>query len=136
MPNLTPNAAPPAKAAKKLARGCACGQAHFCATEVPRNIHACHCSWCQRETGTVFALNALSAADRVERSADRPEDIPTRSDSALGQHIHCCIHWRVAPSSTEGGAHPSRRLREEACGLLLHKVEQRGLFQTVPLALD
>jgi hypothetical protein len=29
--------------------------------------HACHCHWCQRETRTTHALNALYAADRVRR---------------------------------------------------------------------
>jgi hypothetical protein len=30
---------------------------------------ACHCRWCQRETGTAHALNALYEADRVGLAA-------------------------------------------------------------------
>jgi hypothetical protein len=31
----------------------------------PLFTHCCHCRWCQRETGSAFALNALIEADRV-----------------------------------------------------------------------
>jgi hypothetical protein len=34
-------------------------------------VHCCHCSWCQRETGSAFALNAMVEADRVELTAAR-----------------------------------------------------------------
>jgi hypothetical protein len=39
-------------------------------TGTPLIVHACHCRWCQRETGTANALNALYEADRVVHTAE------------------------------------------------------------------
>ena len=36
--------------------GCACGNIRYHLTGTPMITHACHCTWCQRETGTVHAL--------------------------------------------------------------------------------
>ncbi|MDZ4095973.1 MAG: GFA family protein, partial [Paracoccaceae bacterium] len=38
---------------------CTCGAIRYCLTEPPLFVHACHCTWCQRETGTAFAVNAM-----------------------------------------------------------------------------
>jgi hypothetical protein len=32
--------------------------------DAPLLVHCCHCRWCQRETGTAFALNALIESNR------------------------------------------------------------------------
>jgi hypothetical protein len=39
--------------------GCTCRQVRYRLTGTPLIVHACHCRWCQRETGTAHALNAL-----------------------------------------------------------------------------
>jgi hypothetical protein len=45
--------------------GCTCRQIRYRLTGTPPIVHACHCRWCQRETGTANALNALyEAAER------------------------------------------------------------------------
>mgnify|MGYP003332094269 CR=1 FL=1 len=46
--------------------GCTCRHVRYRMTGKPLFVHACHCTWCQRETGTAFALNAMIEADRVE----------------------------------------------------------------------
>jgi hypothetical protein len=33
--------------------------------KAPMFLHCCHCRWCQRETGTAFALNGLVEAQEV-----------------------------------------------------------------------
>jgi hypothetical protein len=45
--------------------GCTCRQVTNRLIGTPLIVHACHCRWCQRETGTAHALNALYEADRV-----------------------------------------------------------------------
>ena len=45
--------------------GCTCRQVRYRLIGTPLIVHACHCRWCQRETGTAHALNALYEADRV-----------------------------------------------------------------------
>jgi len=40
-----------------LEGGCTCRQVRYRMKGKPLFVHACHCTWCQRETGTVFATN-------------------------------------------------------------------------------
>jgi len=76
--------------------GCTCRQMRYRVSGPPLIVHACHCRWCQRETGTVHALNALYEADRVEHIAGEPEMVVTPSASGRGQRIARCPTCRVA----------------------------------------
>jgi hypothetical protein len=76
---------------------------------MPLIVHACHCRWCQRETGTAFALNALYEADRVAHLAGEPEVVPTPSESGKGQRIARCPSCRVAVWSNYPQAGPEVR---------------------------
>jgi hypothetical protein len=67
-------------------------------------VHACHCRWCQRDTGTAFAHNALYEADRVEHLAGEPEIVVTPSASGKGQRIARCPKCHVAVWSNYAGA--------------------------------
>jgi len=73
-------------------------------TSAPMFVHACHCRWCQRETGTAFALNAMIEADRVELLQGEPELVDTPSLSGRGQKIWRCPACRIAVWSNYGGA--------------------------------
>ena len=83
---------------------CTCGEIRFHLTDRPLFVHCCHCRWCQRETGTAFALNALIEADRVELRAGEPEVVVTPSNSGKGQKIARCPTCRIALWSNYGGA--------------------------------
>jgi hypothetical protein len=75
----------------------------------PLIVHACHCRWCQRETGTAFALNALYEADRVHHLGGEPELVATPSLSGKGQRIARCPTCRVAIWSNYPQAGPAVR---------------------------
>jgi hypothetical protein len=79
----------------------------YCLTDTPLFVHCCHCRWCQRETGSAFALNAMIEADRVRLLAGTPEPLPTPSASGRGQTIMRCPQCRVALWSHYAGAGPS-----------------------------
>jgi len=68
-------------------------------------VHCCHCTWCQRETGSAFALNALVEATRVELLAGRPEIVHTPSLSGRGTQIARCPGCMLALWSTY--SHPN-----------------------------
>jgi len=89
--------------------GCACQQVRYRLSGVPLIVHACHCRWCQRETGTAFALNALYEADRVTHLAAEPEIVLTPSQSGKGQPIARCPSCRVAVWSNYPQAGPAVR---------------------------
>ena len=69
----------------------------------PMFVHCCHCRWCQRETGTSFALNALIESDRVQLLQGEVEVIDTPSESGKGQRISRCPKCHVALWSNYGG---------------------------------
>ena len=79
-----------------LQGGCSCGQVRYQLDGAPIIVHACHCHWCQRETGTAFALNALIESDRVRLQQGKVETVPVPSHSGKGQRIVRCEHCHVA----------------------------------------
>ena len=84
--------------------GCTCGKVRYELTSAPLFVNCCHCRWCQRETGTAFALNAMIEADRVRVLQGVPEIVLTPSNSGKGQKIARCPACRIALWSNYGGA--------------------------------
>ena len=85
--------------------GCSCRHVRYRLTSRPMWVNACHCTWCQRETGSAFATNALIEADRVELTSEgAPEAVDTPSASGKGQKIWRCPRCRIAVWSNYAGA--------------------------------
>jgi hypothetical protein len=76
--------------------GCDCRAVRYRMHSAPLFVHCCHCRWCQRETGTAFALNALIEADRLSLITGQPELVATPSASGRGQVIARCPVCRIA----------------------------------------
>ena len=89
-----------------LEGGCDCGLIRYRMESAPLIVHCCHCRWCQRETGTAFALNALIETERVLLLESPPELIETPSQSGRGQKIARCPSCRLALWSHYAGAGP------------------------------
>jgi hypothetical protein len=85
-----------------LQGGCACGQARYRLAGAPMFVNCCHCTWCQRETGSAFVINALIERDRVELSGETLA-VVTPSQSGRGQIVHRCPACHVALWSHYGG---------------------------------
>jgi len=84
--------------------GCACGAIRYRLNREPMFVNCCHCTSCQTETGSAFAINALIEADQVETLKGAPEPVMTRSESGRGQQIWRCPDCKVALWSNYGGA--------------------------------
>ena len=84
--------------------GCTCGEVRYRLSRRPLFVHCCHCSWCQRETGASFALNALIEAEEVTVLKGKTETISTPSSSGRGQKIVRCANCRIALWSNYSGA--------------------------------
>jgi hypothetical protein len=89
--------------------GCTCRQVRYRLIGRPLIVHACHCRWCQRETGTAHALNALYEADRVVHTSGEPELVITPTASGRDQKIARCPTCRVAVWSNYPQAGPAVR---------------------------
>jgi hypothetical protein len=83
--------------------GCDCREVRYRLKSKPMWVNCCHCRWCQRESGSAFALNALIEADRVELTHGKPEVINTPSNSGKGQLIARCPTCKIALWSNYGG---------------------------------
>ena len=89
--------------------GCDCREVRYRIETSPLFVHCCHCKWCQRESGSAFALNAMIESDRVTLLSGTPEIVHTPSESGLGQDIARCSRCRIALWSTYAGAGPVLR---------------------------
>ena len=76
--------------------GCACGNVRFRMESRPLIVHCCHCSWCQRQNGSAFAVNALVEADRVHLLQGDVVDVEVPSPSGANQRIVRCSNCQVA----------------------------------------
>ena len=90
---------------------CSCGTVRFRMTSAPLFVHCCHCTDCQRQTGSAFVLNALIEADRVEILAGEPEPVTMPTESGLPHDIYRCPKCRIAVWSTYGGRTKIRFVR-------------------------
>lgn len=84
--------------------GCACGGVRYRMTSKPLFVHCCHCRWCQRETGSAFALNAMLETDRLDVLKGEPAAVMIPSESGRGQKIIRCPDCEVALWSHYSGA--------------------------------
>ena len=84
--------------------GCTCRHVRYRMITKPLFVHCCHCRWCQRETGSAFALNAMIEADRVQLLEGDVTVIDTPSNSGKGQRISRCPKCAIAVWSTYAGA--------------------------------
>jgi len=82
--------------------GCTCGFVRYRMTTKPLFVHCCHCRWCQRETGSSFALNALIEADRMQLLAGEVEIIDMPSHTGKGQKVSRCPRCHIAVWSNYG----------------------------------
>lgn len=90
--------------AESITGRCTCGNVHYRLSDVPLFVHCCHCRWCQRETGSAFAMNAMIESDKVDTLSGEPEVVQTPSHSGKGQKIARCPKCHVAVWSNYAGA--------------------------------
>lgn len=87
-----------------LEGGCDCRTVRYRLTDAPLIVHCCHCRWCQRESGSAFALNAMIESDRVVSTGAEPALVATPSHSGRGQQIARCPRcWVAVWSHYSGG---------------------------------
>ena len=88
----------------EITGGCSCGALRYRMSDTPLFVHCCHCTWCQRETGSAFVLNALIEARNVAVTEGAVEEFATPSESGNGQRIFRCAACKAAVWSIYSGA--------------------------------
>ncbi len=89
-----------------LEGGCDCGHIRSRLEAPPLFVHCCHCRWCQRESGSAFALNALIESDRLTSLAGDVVLKALPSESGFGQTMARCPDCGVAVWSHYASAGP------------------------------
>ena len=90
--------------AQTLEGHCTCEAVRYRMESAPIFVHCCHCRWCQRETGTAFALNAMIEAERVRLLRGEVESVIIPTLSGKGQKVSRCPSCRIALWSNYAGA--------------------------------
>lgn len=75
---------------------CSCGLVRFRVTRPPMFIHCCHCTLCQRQTGSAFVLNGLWEASAIEQLGEAPVAISMPTESGLAHDVYRCPRCQVA----------------------------------------
>lgn len=70
--------------------GCFCGAIRYRMQGRPMFIHCCHCTDCQRQTGTAFALNGMIETDRIELLKGEPVVVSLPTDSGRPHDVYRC----------------------------------------------
>lgn len=91
--------------------GCACGSLRYRMRSQPMFVHCCHCTDCQRQTGTAFVLNALIETDRVELLSGDPLPYQMPTDSGRPHYVFRCPDCGTAVWSEYGGQSKLRFVR-------------------------
>ncbi|HEX3401815.1 MAG TPA: GFA family protein [Acetobacteraceae bacterium] len=94
-----------------LEGGCACGTLRYRMRSAPMFVHCCHCSDCQRQTGSAFVLNALIEADRNELLSGNPTPYAMPTDSGRPHTVFRCPICGTAVWSEYGGLKTLRFVR-------------------------
>ena len=87
--------------------GCTCGAVRYRLKARPLFVHCCHCTWCQRETGSAFAVNALIEASNVALLTGAVARATLPSASGKGQVFWRCPDCGITLWSNYAGAGPS-----------------------------
>jgi hypothetical protein len=86
----------------KLEGACCCGAVRYRLLSAPMFVHCCHCTDCQRHTGSAFAINALIETDRIEILSGTPKPISMPTESGRPHDIYRCPTCQVAVWSDYG----------------------------------
>jgi hypothetical protein len=74
-----------------LEGGCLCGKVRFKASGLPLNTLACHCTFCQRLTGSSFYAESIYRRDAVQFNEGALSQFDHLSDgSGKKVHVHFC----------------------------------------------
>ena len=76
--------------------GCSCQSIRYRMHTKPLIVHCCHCTWCQRESGSAFAVNAMIEASEVTLLQGSPEYVDTPTNTGKLQKVARCPNCKVA----------------------------------------
>lgn len=99
--------------------GCVCGSVRYETSGDPLRVTVCHCTWCQRRTGTAFSVEAVFNAQAVSLRSGSLTKYRHVSDESgrwldlefcpkCGTNIGFTLEWRPGIRAIDAGTfdHP------------------------------
>ncbi len=80
--------------------GCRCGKVRFRITQAPLLTMACHCTGCQKMSGSAFSTTVMAPSTGFEVTAGEPVIGGLHGERARHHHCDWCKSWlftRIAP---------------------------------------
>lgn len=90
---------------------CACGTVQYEVMEAPMFVHCCHCTECQRLTGSAFVINALIETAHIHVKSGDLTAISVPTNSGGPHDIYHCKNCQTAMWSDYGRKAGMRYLR-------------------------
>ncbi|MFO0595328.1 MAG: GFA family protein [Myxococcaceae bacterium] len=82
--------------------GCSCGAVRYRLESAPMFVHCCHCTLCQRQTGSAFVVNGLIETARLTVLRGSPVATSMPTESGRPHDIYRCGACQVAVWSDYG----------------------------------
>jgi len=87
--------------AEELEGGCLCGRVRFRTTQAPLRTFACHCTFCQKVTGSSFYAESMFPKDSVQFNAGELSIYEHTSDGSNKKiFVHFCPNCGTTVSLT------------------------------------
>ena len=94
--------------------GCVCGAVRYVTHGEPLRVTVCHCTWCQRRTGTAFAVEPVFKEEQVEIRGGPLSKYRHVSDESgrwldlefcarCGTNIRLTLEWRPGAMLIDAG---------------------------------
>jgi hypothetical protein len=91
-----------------LEGGCCCGAARYALTSTPMIVHACHCTDCQRITGSAFITNIWIEREFVQHTTGELRSFKLAAPSGNPHEVFFCAQcatylwskYHAAPGDT------------------------------------
>lgn len=94
--------------------GCVCGAVRYMTQGDPLRVTVCHCTWCQRRTGTAFAVEPVFNDNQVEITGGPLTKYRHKSDTSgrwldlefcprCGTNIGMTLEWRPGVRIIDAG---------------------------------
>lgn len=74
----------------KITGGCHCGHVRYEAEIEPERISICHCTDCQRLTGSPYRVTVITGMDAIRMTADPPKIYVKLGDNGRKRFQHFC----------------------------------------------
>ena len=106
--------------------GCLCSDIRYCLDDDPLTVYACHCTDCQRQSGSSFTLSMVVRREVLKLLQGQPDEFVVElSDGRRKQASYCrrcCTRlWNPAPWNSSGRGKSADRV-----GLLALEPREAG----------